>query len=105
MLALLTINFARVARYLIVIGGTLFGFFLFFMISTCILIGTENDEELEDLFKMKDKKFMAHWYNEEEEVRVDGPIYAQNEEEAKNIAYRRYNGRGPAPLLWIEEVN
>lgn len=77
---------------------------VFMLILACIKIGTRDDDEWEEFFSMNDKKYMAHWYDQDEEIKVDGPIYARSEEEAKNIAYRRYNGRGPGPMLWLEEI-
>lgn len=102
---LLMIDLSRIGRYLFVFCLLILFLFSFAAIFACIMIGTDDDDEMEGLFKMQDKKFMAHWYDQDREVRVDGPIYASTQEEAKNIAYRKYNGEGPAPMLWLEEIS
>ncbi|MCM1214135.1 MAG: hypothetical protein NC548_06395 [Lachnospiraceae bacterium] len=49
-------------------------------------------------------KFIAHWYdNEEIRVTDPTPIEAPNAEEATKEAYRHYDGKPPAPLLWLEQ--
>ena len=105
MFALLSIDlFFRIGRYVLVSFGVLFFVLVFGVLFSCVIVGTVDDDEMEEFFAMNDRKFMAHWYDQEEEVHVDGPIYASSEEEAKNIAYRRYNGKPPAPMLWLEEI-
>ena len=48
-------------------------------------------------------KFIPVWYNQEEVIKEDAPIEASNKEEATNKAYEKYNGRPPAPLLYLKE--
>lgn len=54
---------------------------------------------------MKLKKYIAHWYDMTEVKYTDPePIKAPTEEEATNIAYSRFNGNPPAPVLYLELV-
>ena len=50
-------------------------------------------------------KFKVMWYDQEE-VRVIEPDYitANSREEATKIAFEKYNGRPPAPMVYLEEV-
>ncbi len=50
-------------------------------------------------------KFIAHWYDNEE-IKATDPeeIVADDAQTATKIAYEHYNGRPPAPLLWLEQV-
>lgn len=49
------------------------------------------------------KKYIPMWYDADSVVKEDPPIFAESKEEARNEAYRRYNGEGPAPLLYLKE--
>lgn len=50
-------------------------------------------------------KYRANWYDHTQGVQVDGePIVANSIAEATTLAYQRYNGNPPAPLLWLEEM-
>lgn len=45
--------------------------------------------------------FIAHWYNQDEVVK-DDIIEADSETDARNKAYMKYDGRPPAPMLFLE---
>lgn len=52
------------------------------------------------------KEFIEHWYDlDEVKYTSNDHIFAETEEDATKIAYRRYNGKPPAPILWLEEVS
>lgn len=52
------------------------------------------------------KEFIEHWYDQDEvKYTSNDHIFAETEEDATKIAYRRYNGKPPAPILWLEEVS
>ena len=48
-------------------------------------------------------KYKAIWFDQESVVKID-IVEASSKDEAERKAYIKYNGKGPAPLLSIEEV-
>lgn len=51
------------------------------------------------------RKFKVSWYDQNEVVFEEGIIFeAKNKEECERIAYARYNGKPPAPCIFIEEI-
>lgn len=51
-------------------------------------------------------KYRANWYDHTQVVKVDSDlIIADDQKEATKLAFARYNGNPPAPLLWLEEVD
>ena len=49
-------------------------------------------------------KYIPIWYDQDQVVKEDAPIEADNESEARDKAYIRYNGNPPAPLLALQKV-
>lgn len=49
-------------------------------------------------------QYIPMWYNQDEVVKEDAPIEANSKEEASQKAYEKYDGRPPAPLLFLMEV-
>ena len=49
-------------------------------------------------------KYVPIWYDQDSVVKEDPPITANTEMEARNLAYRKYNGTPPAPLLYLKPM-
>ncbi len=49
-------------------------------------------------------KYIPIWYNADTVVKEDSIIEANNQNEARDKAYSKYNGEPPAPLLYLKEV-
>ena len=49
-------------------------------------------------------KFIPIWYDQDSVVKEDAPIEAKDENEARDKAYIRYNGKPPAPLLSLQKI-
>ena len=99
--------FLRILKIIALVIGLLIFIGVMGMIMAVLCIDHceyDDDDYYYEMEKKKMKTYIAHWYNEDQVVCDDGPFKARDEEEAKNIAYRRKNGNPPAPLLWLEEV-
>jgi len=94
----------------IVLGIIFFVCIMMIIVSLVIVAGAYDDREPDPEIEY-DKKgrlimktYIAHWYDQDQIVCDDGPFEAPSKDEAMRMAYRRKNGKGPGPMLWIEEV-
>jgi hypothetical protein len=49
-------------------------------------------------------KFEPIWYNQDTVVKTDPPVEAKSREEAERKAYMKYDGKPPAPMLYLKEL-
>jgi hypothetical protein len=49
--------------------------------------------------------YKIHWYDQNKIIKSDGIVYASSEDEARDYAYRLYNGEPPGRLYLEPKLN